>query len=137
MENQIGRKIKFLKLDYGTEYTDSRFTELCKEHGIKRHFTIRKTLQQNGVAERMNRSIAERARCIRLNSGLEKKLWAEVVSMACCLINRSPRVALDGKVADEVWTYNEVDYLRLRVFRCLAYAHIAGEGSSKLDAKSR
>ncbi|RVW84629.1 hypothetical protein CK203_044653 [Vitis vinifera] len=43
VENQIGRKIKCLKLDNGIEYTDSKFTELCEQHGIKRHFTICKT----------------------------------------------------------------------------------------------
>ena len=42
--------------------------------------------------------------------------------MACYLINRSPRAALE--VAEEVWTGNEVDYSRLRVFGCPAYAHI-------------
>ena len=73
VENQIGRKIKCLRSDNGIEYTYSRFTYLCKEHGIKRHFTVQKTLQQNGVAKRMNRFIDERARCIRLNSRLEKK----------------------------------------------------------------
>ena len=57
--------------------------------------------------------------------------------MACYLINRSPRATLDGKVADEVWTGNEVDYLRLKVFECPAYAHIAREERLKLDAKSR
>ena len=125
MENQKGRKIKCLKSDNGIEYIDSRLTKLCKEHGIKRHFTIRKTPQHNSVAERMNRSIVERARCIRLNARIEKKLWAEAVSMACYLINRSLRAVLDGKVVEEVWTGNEVDYSRLRVFGCPTYAHIA------------
>ena len=126
-----------LMLDSGTKYKDSRFTKLCMESGIKRHFTIWKTPQQNSVAKRMNRSLAERDRCIKLNVELEKKFWTEVVSMACYLINRSPMVALDGKVVEEVWTSNEVDYSRLRVFRCPAYAHIAGDERSKLDAKSR
>ena len=43
VENQTWRKIKCLKLDNGTEYTDSKFTELCEQHGIKRHFTVSKT----------------------------------------------------------------------------------------------
>ena len=72
---------------------------MCEEHGIKRHFTIRKTPQHNGVAKIINKSIAKRAQCIILNVGLEKKFWVEIVSMACYLINRSPRVAFDGKVA--------------------------------------
>ena len=72
----------------------------------------------------MNESITERAWCIILDARLEKKFWVEVVSVACYLINRSPRATLDGKVAKEVWIGNEVDYSRLRVFECLAYAHI-------------
>ncbi|KAL6333003.1 hypothetical protein AAG906_020022 [Vitis piasezkii] len=56
------------------------------------------------------------ARCLILNAGLEKKFWVEAVNMACYLINRSPRAALDGKVAREVWTSSLVDYSGLRVF---------------------
>jgi hypothetical protein len=89
------------------------------------------------VAERMNRSIAERARCLRLNAGLAKIFWADAVSMACYLINRSPREVLEGKVAEEVWTGNKVDYSGLRVFDCPAYVHIPNEEWSKLDPKSR
>ena len=110
---------------------------MCEEHGIKRHVTIRKTSQHNGVVERMNRYVAKSAQCIILNTRLKKKLWAEVVSMGCNLINRSLRAALDEKVAKGVWTYNEVDYSGLRVFGCPTYAHIFGEERSKLDAKSR
>ena len=57
--------------------------------------------------------------------------------MTCYLINRSPRVALDGKVANEVWTGSLVDYSGLRVFGCPAYVHIPNYERSKLDAKSR
>ena len=137
MENQTGRKIKCLRLDNGIEYTNSRFTKLCKEHGIKRNFIVWKTPQHISVAKRRNRSIAERAWCIKLNAGLEKKFWAEAVSMARYLINWSPRAALYGKLADEVWTGNKVDYLRLKVIRCPAYAHTIGDERLKLDAKSR
>ena len=137
MENQTGRKIKCLRSDNGTEYIDSRFMELCEQHGIKRHFTVHKTPQQNGVAERMNRTITKKARCLRLNAKLAKNFWAKAVSMACFLINRSPGVALDGKVAEEMWTGNAVDYSNLRVFGCPAYVHVSNEERSKLDAKSR
>jgi hypothetical protein len=88
VENQTGKKVKCLRTDNGTEYTNDEFRDFCEQHGIKRHFTVRKTPQQNGVAERMNRSIAERARCLRLNAGLAKIFWADAVSMACYLINR-------------------------------------------------
>ena len=85
----------------------------------------------------MNRTIAEKARCLRLNAKLAKNFWAKAVSMACFLINRSPRVALDGKIAEDVWTNNAIDYSNLRVFRCPAYVHVSSEERSKLDTKSR
>ena len=137
VENQTGRKIKCLRSDNGTEYKDSKFLEFCEQYGIKRHFIVRKTPQQNGLAERMNRSLAERARCLRLNAGLPKIFWADALSMTCFLINRSPRTTLDGKVTEEVWTSNEVDYSGLRVFGCPAYMHISGDERSKLDPKSK
>uniref|UniRef100_A0A2N9GRZ0 CCHC-type domain-containing protein n=1 Tax=Fagus sylvatica TaxID=28930 RepID=A0A2N9GRZ0_FAGSY len=137
VENQTGRKIKCLRTDNGTEYRDGDFLKFCEEHGIKRHFTVRKTPQQNGVAERLNRTITETARCLRLNAELPKIFWAEAVDMACYIINRSPRVALDGKVAEEVWTGQEVDYSFMRIFGCSAYVHISGEDRSKLDPKSK
>uniref|UniRef100_A0A2N9GD91 Uncharacterized protein n=1 Tax=Fagus sylvatica TaxID=28930 RepID=A0A2N9GD91_FAGSY len=137
VENQTGRKIKCLRTDNGTEYRDGDFLKFCEEHGIKRHFTVRKTPQQNGVAERLNRTITETARCLRLNAELPKIFWAEAVDVACYIINRSPRVALDGKVAEEVWTGQEVDYSFMRIFGCPAYVHISGEDRSKLDPKSK
>uniref|UniRef100_A0A2N9IGQ9 CCHC-type domain-containing protein n=1 Tax=Fagus sylvatica TaxID=28930 RepID=A0A2N9IGQ9_FAGSY len=111
VENQTGRKIKCLRTDNGTEYRDGDFLKFCEEYGIKRHFTVRKTPQQNGVAERLNRTITETARCLR--------------------------VALDGKVAEEVWTGQEVNYSFMRIFGCPAYVYISGEDRSKLDPKSK
>ncbi|KAL0387501.1 UNVERIFIED_CONTAM: Retrovirus-related Pol polyprotein from transposon TNT 1-94 [Sesamum radiatum] len=137
VENQTGRKIKYLRSDNGTEYTDSQFQKFCEEHGIQRHFSVRKTPQQNGVAERMNRSLTERARCLRLNVGLLKSFWAEAVSMACYLINRSPRTSLGGKVAEEVWTGNQINFDHLRIFGCSAYVHVPSDERSKLDPKSK
>ena len=137
VESQTGRKLKFLRTNNGTEYRDGEFLKFCEEHGIKRHFTVQKTPQQNGVVERLNRTITETARCLRLNAGLPKVFWAEVVNMACYIINRSPRVALDGKVAEEVWIGQEVDYSFMRIFGCLTYVHISSEDRSKLDPKSK
>ncbi|KAK4390531.1 Retrovirus-related Pol polyprotein from transposon TNT 1-94 [Sesamum angolense] len=81
VENQTGRKIKYLRSDNGTEYIDSQFQKFCEEHGIQRHFSVRKAPQQNGVAEMMNMSLTEKARCLRLNAGLPKSFWTEAVSM--------------------------------------------------------
>lgn len=59
VENQTDRKIKVLRSDNGGEYTSDPFHKVCQDEGIKRHFTVRETPQQNGVAERMNRTLLE------------------------------------------------------------------------------
>jgi transposase InsO family protein len=56
VENQIG-KFKILRSNNGGEYTSKEFKCFCKEVGIKRELTILYNPQQNGVAERKNRSI--------------------------------------------------------------------------------
>ena len=59
------------------------------------------------------------------------------MNMACYILNRLPRAALDGKVAEEVWTRKEVDYSLMRIFGCPTYVHIPIEERSKLDSKSK
>ena len=66
VENQIGLKVKSLKSDNGGEYDSQKFKDFCSEHGIKMIQTIPGTLEQNSVAERMNRTLNERARCLRI-----------------------------------------------------------------------
>jgi hypothetical protein len=89
------------------------------------------------VAKKLNKTITEIARCLRLNAELPKVFWVEAMNIACYIINQSPKVALDGKVAEEVWTGQEVDYSLMRIFGCPAYVHISGEDRSKLDPKSK
>ena len=59
VENQLDKKIKVLRTDRGREYLSNQFKELCNEKGIERQLTIPYTPQQNGVAERRNRTLLE------------------------------------------------------------------------------
>ena len=72
MENQTRKNVKCLRTDNGIDYTNDEFRDFYEQHDLKRHFTVRKTPQQNSVAKMMNRHIAKRARCLRLNAGLAK-----------------------------------------------------------------
>ncbi|KAH9331842.1 hypothetical protein KI387_003950, partial [Taxus chinensis] len=76
------------------------------------------TPQENGVSERMNRTIMECARCIRLHVVLPLMFWVEVVSKTIYLINRGPSMALDGGIPEEDWSGKKIDYSFLRVFGC-------------------
>ena len=60
LEKSTGRKIKVLRSDNRGEYKSDPFLKLCRNKGIDRHFTVRETPQQNGVAERMNRTLLEK-----------------------------------------------------------------------------
>jgi len=73
VENQTGRKLKVLQTDNGGEFKNDQFQEVCQKYGIVRHFTVRHTPQQNGVAERMNRTLAEKVRCMLSNAGLGRE----------------------------------------------------------------
>ena len=116
VENQTGLKIKSLISDNGGEYSSDEFKSYCAEYGIRMIKTIPETPQQNGVAERMNRTLNERAKSMRLHAGLPKMFWADAVSTAAYLINRGPSVPLGFKIPEEEWQGKEVNFSHLRVF---------------------
>ena len=72
IENQTNRKVKRLRIDNRLKYCSKEFDEFCKEKGIARHKTVRHTPQQNGLAEKMNRTLVEKVRCMLFNAYLSK-----------------------------------------------------------------
>ncbi|KAK2366240.1 putative mitochondrial protein [Trifolium repens] len=137
VETKTGLKVKKLRTDNGGEYEDTRFKKFCYEHGIRMERTVPGTPQHNGVAERMNRTLTERARSMRVQSGLSKQFWAEAVNTTAYLINRGPSVPLEHRLPEEVWSGKDVKLSHLRVFGCAAYVHISDQGRNKLDPKSK
>ncbi|XP_073148775.1 retrovirus-related Pol polyprotein from transposon TNT 1-94 isoform X1 [Henckelia pumila] len=137
VELDSDKKIKCLRTDNGGEYTSDEFDAFCQHEGIKRQFTTAYTPQQNGVAERMNRTLLDRTRAMLSNAGLPKSFWAEAVKTASYIINRSPSVAIDLKTPMEVWTGKPADYSRLHTFGSPVYVLYNEQERSKLDFKSR
>ncbi|GKC73020.1 retrotransposon protein, putative, ty1-copia subclass, partial [Tanacetum coccineum] len=123
VENQTGRTVKKLRTDNGLEFCNREFEQLCIESGIARHLTVAGTPQQNRVAERMNRTIMDKVRCLLIQSGLPKTFWAEATCTAAYLINRSPSRAIEKKTPMEMWSGHPSDYGMLRIFGCVAYPH--------------
>ena len=137
VETETCLKVKYLRSNNGGEYIDGGFNKYCDAHGIKMEKTIPGTLQQNGLAERMNRTLNEHAKNMRLHVGLPKTFWADVVSIAAYLINRGSLVPMEFRLLEEVWSGKEVKFSHLKVFGCVSYIHINSVARSKLDAKSK
>ncbi|KAH9782240.1 hypothetical protein KPL71_008811 [Citrus sinensis] len=124
VETQTSLKVKALRIDNGLEFCNKEFGDFCERHGIMRHKTVIHTPQQNGLAERMNRTLMDKVRCILLYSKLPKSLWAEALNTTCYLVNRSPSTAIECKTPIELWSGRVADYSKLRIFGCVAYAHV-------------
>ncbi|GJS48282.1 putative ribonuclease H-like domain-containing protein [Tanacetum coccineum] len=107
IENQLNKKVKGIRCDNGTEFKNAKLIELCGEKGIKRDYSNPRTPQQNGVAERKNRTLIEAARTMLADSKLPTMFWTEAVSTACYVLNRvsitnphnkTPYQLISGKV---------------------------------------
>ncbi|GJX83372.1 putative ribonuclease H-like domain-containing protein [Tanacetum coccineum] len=88
IENQLDHKVKVIRCDNGTEFKNSVMNQFCEMKGIKREFSVARTPQQNGVAERRNRTLIEAARTMLVDSKLPTTFWAEAVNTACYVLNR-------------------------------------------------
>ncbi|GJV80903.1 putative ribonuclease H-like domain-containing protein [Tanacetum coccineum] len=88
IENQLDYKVKVIRSDNGTEFKNSVMNQFCEMKGIKREFSVARTPQQNGVAERRNRTLIEAARTMLVDSKLPTTFWAEAVNTACYVLNR-------------------------------------------------
>ena len=137
VEKSSGRKVKTLRSDNGGEYISTEFTSYLTKEGIKHELTIPHTPQQNGVAERLNRTLVEGVRTMLADSKLPHRFWAEAISTAVYLRNRSPTKALQGITPHEAWSGRKPDVSSLRIFGCSAYAHVPRAERRKLDSKAR
>ena len=72
VEKEIGQSLKCLQSDNDGEYTSKEFQIFYEEYSIKRHFSMRGTPKQNGVAKKMNITLMKKTQCMRLRAGLSK-----------------------------------------------------------------
>ena len=135
VENQTGHKLKVLRTDNG-EYVSDRFKEYLKSEGVRHELSVPKTPEQNGVSERMNRTLVEAVRTMLADAKLPQKFWAEALSTAAYLRNRSPTKAVE-MTPFKAWTGEKPNVAHLRAFGCLTYAHIAKDEQQKLDPKAK
>ena len=135
--NECSQSIGKLRTDNGGEYLSKEFEMYLKSKGIQHELTIAHTPEQNGVAERMNRTLMESARAMIAHADLPTNYWAEAVATAAYLRNRATTSSLkEDKTPYEKWYERKPDVSHLRVFGCVAYAHIPDSERRKLDKKA-
>lgn len=136
METVTGKKLITLRSDNGKEYCNRVMSAYLREAGITHQTTVPYTPEQNGVAERMNRTLVEKARCMLFDAGLPMKFWADAVCAAAYLNNRVLTRSTKA-VPEELWAKKKPDMNELRVFGCQAMAHIPSVQRAKFAPKSK
>ena len=113
------------------------FSNFHKSEGVRHELTVPKSPEQKGVAEQLNRTLVEMTRSMLTRSIVPQKLWAEAMSTAVYLRNQSPTKAVEGMTPHEAFHGNKPNVKHLRVFGCVAFAHIAKDERKKLDIIAR
>jgi len=127
-----------VETDGGGEFTSREFNQFCEDEGINRQVTLPYSPQQNGAAERKNRSLVEMARSMLVEQDLPLKLWAEAVYTSAYLQNRLPSKAIEDDVTPmEKWCGHKPNVSHLRIFGSICYVHIPDQKRRKLDAKAK
>lgn len=134
-KTQFGKTPCVIRSDGGGEYVNAELKSFYDQEGIKSQLTAAYSPQQNGVAERKNRSLQEMATCMLADAGLDKRFWGEAVSTATYLQNRLPSRSVD-KTPYEKWFGSKPTLSHLRVFGSTAYVHIPDVKRGKLDNKA-
>ncbi|KAL0276778.1 UNVERIFIED_CONTAM: hypothetical protein PYX00_004278 [Menopon gallinae] len=135
VENFTGRKIKCIRTDNAREYLSKEFKNILEECGISRQLSAEYTPQQNGIAERANRTLIEMARCLMLQGNLPQSLWAEAVNTANYLRNRCPTRALNDRTPFEAWSGKKPYVGFLRIIGSKAVVLNKGQKRGKFEAK--
>jgi transposase InsO family protein len=127
VENETGKMLKCVISNNGGEYCRKDFYYYSSYHGIRREKTIPGTPQENGVLERMIKTIMEHARSMRLHVGFPLQFWEYVIDTVVYLINKRPSISLDGRITEEVWTCKNLNYSSLKTLGCESFFHVDKE----------
>lgn len=125
VERQCDTKLKRITLDNGYEFINDTMVPYCKEVGIYLRTTATYTPEENGVAERSNRTITEPARAMMIEANLPIKFWLYAIKSAVYLKNRTISSALPvGKTPFELWNHRKPDIAHVHPIGCLCYVLI-------------
>ena len=136
LENQSGKRLKAVRTDKGTEYVNSELQGYFRDKGVVHNTTAPYTPEQNGVAERFNRTRMDRVRAMLLDAKLELDYWAEAARTATYVKNMSPSSG-SAQTPWELFYGRKPDISGMRVFGAKAYVHVPKQLRRKLDSLSK
>jgi len=134
-ETQTGNRLKAVRTDRGTEYVNSELETYFSDKGVIHNTTAPYTPEQNGVAERFNRTLMERVRAMLLDAKLGSEHWADAASTATYVKNRSPS-SHSSQTPWELFFDRKPDVSGMQVFGSKAYVHVPKQLRRKLDPLS-
>ncbi|GKA18931.1 putative ribonuclease H-like domain-containing protein, partial [Tanacetum coccineum] len=136
LEKQLNHNVKIIRCDNGTEFKNYAMNELCAKKGIKKEFSVARNPQQNGVAEKKNRTLIEAPRTMLADSLLHITFWAEAVNTACYVLNRVLMTKPQNKTPYELLIGKSPIISFMRPFGCPLTILNTLDSVGKFDGKS-
>ncbi|KAJ9541174.1 hypothetical protein OSB04_027680 [Centaurea solstitialis] len=136
MERLNNLTVRSIRSDHGTEFKNSTLETFFDQKGISQNFSSVRTPQQNGVAERRNRTLIEAARSMLSEANLATQFWAEAVNTACYTQNRSLIVKRFRRTPYELFRNRKPSIKHLHIFGCVCYILNNKDNLGKFDSKS-
>ncbi|GJU31762.1 putative reverse transcriptase domain-containing protein, partial [Tanacetum coccineum] len=136
VENLIDQRVKVIRCDNGTKFKNKEMNQFCERKGIKREFSVARTPQQNGVAERKNRTLIKATRIMLADSKLPTTFWAVAVNTACCVQNRVLVIKPHNKTAYELFLGRKPALGFMRPHGCLDTILNTIDHLGKFDGKA-
>ncbi|CAN1336948.1 Retrovirus-related Pol polyprotein from transposon TNT 1-94 [Linum perenne] len=128
--------VRTIRSDNGGEFTSSIFSQFCADQGIRHTFSAPRTPQQNGVVEQKNRALLDLSRTMLLDHDTPKKFWAEAVSTACYILNRTIIRKTLNKTSYELFKGRTPNISYFHPFVCKCFVLSTKDYRGKFDAKS-
>lgn len=138
-ERQTEKKIKIVRSDRGGEYIGNTLEKWLKDEGIKHEFSNPYEPEQNGNAERLNRTLGEMARTLLSHSRLPNQFWNFAYLASAYLYNRLPNALTGDRTPYELFHKKKPNLSIIRTFGLLAFVHVNTNqrASGKLEDRGR
>nr|CCA24977.1 integrase putative [Albugo laibachii Nc14] len=125
-------KVKILRSDNGGEYKNASMNAFCKKMRVKQEYTVPYNPEQNGMAERMTRTLLEMTRCMLKDISFNKSYWCKAMMTAVDIRNVLPNSSDLNSCPFEMLFQIKPHMNHMRVFGSQCYAHVAKKTRKKL-----